>query len=124
MKAFKRGDIVRYNGGSTALVMLSQRHAGGWHADHCMGGLTYVNDNGNLRHADAEDLRMWQKCAWHRGIGIPPTWRPKIVKTDGHYVVRFKNDVPQRWLKQFNAMLEQATGFVRRINAKESQHEA
>lgn len=43
-RAFKPGDIVRYASGSSALVKLESRHAGGWHGVHCLGGYTFVSD--------------------------------------------------------------------------------
>jgi hypothetical protein len=120
MSQFKPGDIIRYNHGCTALAQLSTPHAGGWHADQCMGGKIYISDNGQLRHADEEDLRMWNKQAWHRGCGIPPMWRPKILKQGGFYIVTFSNHVPQRWRPDFNGLLEKALNYVERRNAEEA----
>lgn len=40
----KRGDLVRYSGGPTALVRCLDPHAGGWHGNHCMGGSTFFSD--------------------------------------------------------------------------------
>lgn len=58
MNQFKAGDVVRYGSGSTALAKLSTPHAGGWHADQCMGGSVYVSTC-NLREPDADDMAMW-----------------------------------------------------------------
>lgn len=114
MTQFNSGDIVRYGSGSTALAKLATPHAGGWMADQCMGGSTFVSSV--LRLADEEDLRMWKKCAWHRGEGIPETWRPKILKEGGRWVVRFSNSVPMRWQNQFLDYVNEAQKFVYRLN--------
>lgn len=53
----KVGDIVRYGGGSTALARLAAPHAGGWHADQCMGGSTFISEP--FYEPDAEDLAVW-----------------------------------------------------------------
>jgi len=116
MAAYKKGDIVRYSGGSTALVKLSGPHAGGWHGDHCMGGSYYVSQDRIQGLADEEDLRMWKKCAWHRGEGIPPDYRPKIFKKDGRYQVKVSDYVPKRWLGLFFEYLKAAKAFVARLN--------
>jgi len=60
MKQFKAGDVVRYNTGSTALAKLQMVHAGGWHADQCMGGSVYISQN-QLREPDEADMVMWHK---------------------------------------------------------------
>lgn len=63
---WKAGDIVRYAFGETALVRLKTPHAGGWHADHCMGGMTFVCDHGwgerQLSPASESDLVTWARC--------------------------------------------------------------
>jgi len=121
MSEFKAGDIVRYNHGCTALAQLVSPHVGGWHADQCMGGTTYISENYRMRLADEDDLRMWNKQAWHRGCGIPPMWRPKILKQGGKYIVEFSNSVPRRWREAFDGMLERAITFAERRNAEEAQ---
>lgn len=59
---FKKGDIVRYSGGCTALARLDEPHAGGWHAVHCLGGYIFVSaeDIGPMRLADAEDCAAFE----------------------------------------------------------------
>lgn len=119
MSEFKAGDIVRYSSGSTALVKLNSTHCGGWHGLHCMGGGTYVTPP--LQLADEEDLRMWNKQAWHRGEGIPPDFRPLIRKVGGFYRVVVKAHIPNRWMKMHLAYADSAHAFVRRIN-QENAH--
>lgn len=120
-KEFNLGDIVRYGSGSTAIAQLTQTHAGGWHADQCMGGSTYITDNLHLRLADEDDLRMWKKQAWHRGDGIPPDFRPRIRKVDGFYRVVVKAHIPNRWMKMHLAYADSAHAFVRRANQEDAK---
>lgn len=119
---FKAGDIVRYNHGSTALAKLVSRHVGGWHADQCMGGRTYVSDGFSMRPADEEDLYVWRKCGWHRGEGIPPTWRPLIKKVGGWWRVTRHVGCPQRWMREHLEMMAQAHSFAADLN-EELKHE-
>jgi hypothetical protein len=124
MSNFKIGDIVRYNHGSTALAKLVQPHAGGWSADQCMGGGVYVSDNFRLRLADEEDLRTWNRNAWHRGCGIPPCWRPLITRRCGPpwvVICQHSSRIPQRWRAEAQIMQEQALAFVNRLNAGGAQ---
>lgn len=119
-RAFQAGDLVRYGSGSTALAKLHSPHAGGWHADQCMGGSTYIS-SGKLSTPDLEDLRMWQRCAWHRGEGTPPSYRPRISKKNGRYEVTVPQRVPQRWVPLFNQYVNSAMEYVKRRN-EEVQH--
>ena len=59
---FKKGDIVRYSGGCTALARLDSPHAGGWHADHCLGGQIFVSSShpNPMRRASPEDCQAFQ----------------------------------------------------------------
>ena len=41
---FKKGDIVRYFSGPSALARLSSPHAGGWHAEQVYGGFLFVSN--------------------------------------------------------------------------------
>ena len=41
---FKKGDIVRYAGGPSALARLTNPHASGWHAQQVYGGYVFVLD--------------------------------------------------------------------------------
>lgn len=116
MSQFKSGDIVRYNHGSTALAKLTHPHAGGWHAEQCMGGTTYISMNFRVSQADEEDLHMWNKCAWHRGCGIPPTWRPLIKKREGQWIVTRHVGCPERWASQHVQMMAKAHSFAARLN--------
>lgn len=54
----KSVDIVRYGSGITALAKLASPHAGGWHAEQCVGGFTFIS--GTLYEPDGEDLATWQ----------------------------------------------------------------
>lgn len=117
MSQFKAGDIVRYGSGSTALAKLHSPHVGGWHADQCMGGSTYIS--GKLSTPDLEDLRMWQRCGWHRGEGIPPDYRPRIRKKAGRYEVTVPRQVPGRWVPLFNQYVNSAMDYVKRRNEEE-----
>lgn len=67
-ETFKRGDLVRYGGGSTALARLIEPHAGGWHALQCLGGVTFVSEgySGEMQRATVEDLETWREMAGHR----------------------------------------------------------
>lgn len=53
----KKGMVVRYGGGSTALAQLTDPHAGGWHARQCMGGITFIT--GPFYELDEEDKKTW-----------------------------------------------------------------
>lgn len=57
-EAFSIGDIVRYAGGVSAIVKLVAVHAGGWHAEHVMGGIQFVSHRPGqwLQKASEEDL--------------------------------------------------------------------
>lgn len=60
----KIGDLVRYGDGPTALARLLSEHAGGWHAEQCMGGIRFVHDNGwshRITKPTLEDHEMWLK---------------------------------------------------------------
>ena len=116
MKTYKEGDIVRYSGGCTALVKLSGPHAGGWHGAHCMGGSYYVTEEGIQGLADEEDMRMWKKCAWYRGQGIPPDYRPRIFKKDGLYQYSIPETIPKRWMEFLGQYMVKAKAFVDRMN--------
>lgn len=118
MSQFKPGDIVRYSHGSTALARLVLPHVGGWSADLCMGGTTYVSEDFHMRLADEEDLRMWHKKGWHRGEGIPPIWRPRIVKENGRWVVRRHHGVPDRWRAAYDVMVSTAQQFTWNLNER------
>ena len=43
MSTFKKGVIVKYGGGPTALARLESQHAGGWHVTHCLGGTRFIS---------------------------------------------------------------------------------
>lgn len=59
MKAkFKKGDIVRYAEGCSALCCLQAPHAGGWHAAHALGGIIFVFD---IQHASAEEQKQYHE---------------------------------------------------------------
>lgn len=84
MTEFKAGDIVRYSDGCTALVKLQTPHAGGWHAQHCMGGTTFVSDRScfiGLRPATPFELRTWVRCRKWRGE--TPARKPHLLRTEG-----------------------------------------
>lgn len=89
---FNPGDIIRYGSGSTALARLTRRHAGGWHADQCMGGRTFVSRRTfePYRLADEEDMVRWKRCAWHRGEEPCPAAKPHLAKEGGVWVVKKK----------------------------------
>lgn len=62
--SFKKGDIVRYSSGPTALMRLDEPHAGiGWHGSHVLGGVTFA-PTGNIKPPSNEDIETWRK---HRG---------------------------------------------------------
>lgn len=68
MEKFKQGELVRYGDGSTALARLLSPHAGGWHGQQCMGGITYINTTSrHVVHASEEDKKKWAECAHWRG---------------------------------------------------------
>lgn len=116
MSQFKPGDIVRYNHGCTALAKLGSPHAGGWSAEQCMGGGVYVSENFKMRLADEEDMRMWNRQAWHRGEGIPPIWRPVIKKVGGWWRVTRHVGCPQRWMREHLEMMAKAHSFAADLN--------
>jgi hypothetical protein len=71
MSNFKVGDIVRYNDGPTALATLVSPHAGGWHAEHCLGGLLFVSEDypNPMQTATEDDIEVAkgsQFCVWSK----------------------------------------------------------
>lgn len=56
----REGDLVRYGDGSTALAILCEPHAGGWHGFQCMGGYTFF---ARVYPPSEADMRMWLECA-------------------------------------------------------------
>jgi hypothetical protein len=62
--AFQQGDIVRHSKGPTALSQLEVRHAGGWHAKHCLGGYLFVDDH-HIKHATDEDIKEAQSSKYY-----------------------------------------------------------
>ncbi|QBJ04484.1 hypothetical protein HOV23_gp089 [Pseudomonas phage Lana] len=118
---YMSGDIVRYGDGSTALAKLHEPHAGGWHGDQCMGGTTYIGIERIQRLADEDDLRKWDKCAWWRGEGIPPCFRPQIRIEKGRWVVNVLPAVPHRWQDHFVGLFRQAVDYVAQRNAQEGR---
>lgn len=56
----KAGDTVRYADGVTALAKLVSPHPGGWHAEHCLGGILFIS---NFKQATTEDLLEAQKSS-------------------------------------------------------------
>ncbi len=85
MNILSSGCIVRYGSGSTALARLRSPHAGGWHADQCMGGVTFIS--GSLAPADEEDLATWKRKACFRGEAPWPMDLPRIRRRDGSWTV-------------------------------------
>lgn len=59
---FKKGDIIRYSDGCTALAKLDEPHAGGWHAVHCLGGYIFVSESypRPMRRASEEDCAAFE----------------------------------------------------------------
>lgn len=72
----KKGDLVRYSHGSTALAILGDPHAGGWHGAQCMGGSTYFSDP---MRPTIQDMFTWLNCAKWRD-GKPTTEADERVK--------------------------------------------
>lgn len=58
---FKKGDIIRYSDGCSALARLDAPHAGGWHAVHCLGGYVFVSESypNPMRLASPEDCEAF-----------------------------------------------------------------
>lgn len=54
---FPIGTIVRYSDGPTALARINSKHAGGYHADHCLGGGRFIHGH-KLRRATPEDIAI------------------------------------------------------------------
>lgn len=61
---FKKGDIVKYSDGPTAIVKLESPHAGGWHANHCLGGVIFVSDFNRATPAEIEVAMQSRFCVW------------------------------------------------------------
>jgi hypothetical protein len=55
-----RGCLVRYDDGVTALALLGEPHAGGWHGEQCMGGHRFFT---NVYEPSAQDRETWARCA-------------------------------------------------------------
>lgn len=55
----KKGDLVRYGSGSTALAEILEPHAGGFHARQCMGGTVYIN--APIYLMNEEDRAVWDR---------------------------------------------------------------
>lgn len=87
---FKVGDIVRYSAGCTALARLHSPHAGGWHANHCLGGMLFVSESypNPIKLAFPEDVeefnKQWAKTqAINRGHGWEDVeWPPQPKETN------------------------------------------
>lgn len=59
---FKKGDIVKYDDGHTALARLETPHAGGWHASQCLGGSLFVS---RFRHATPEEIEVAKRSEFY-----------------------------------------------------------
>lgn len=58
------GMLVRYGKGETALAVLTQPHAGGWHGKQCMGGVTFMTE---FYTPSLTDRQTWVRCEkWRR----------------------------------------------------------
>ena len=56
----RKGQLVRYADGVTALALHGDPHAGGWHGTQCMGGSTFYSQT----YAPTEqDRKTWVECA-------------------------------------------------------------
>lgn len=55
------GTLIRYDSGSTALGMTNSLHASGYHINHCMGGMIYVQ-HCNIHKASDADFKKWVEC--------------------------------------------------------------
>jgi NTP pyrophosphatase (non-canonical NTP hydrolase) len=77
----RAGMVVRHGSGETAICRLSSPHAGGWHADHCMGGLLFVS--GRLYSASERDMKMWNDMAKWRNEAPPIDYFPKQKQNIG-----------------------------------------
>ncbi|MCW0398731.1 hypothetical protein NB688_000545 [Xanthomonas sacchari] len=61
----KKGDLVRYDGGPSALGVIESPHAGGWHVAQCMGGWAFITQT---YRPTAKDMRTWLENAdWRNG---------------------------------------------------------
>lgn len=78
---FKKGDIVRYSNGCTALARLDTQHAGGWHAAHCLGGHIFVSASypRPMRRASEEDCAAFEI---HRANTLRQQGRAEAVGGD------------------------------------------
>jgi len=69
-KEFKRGDVVKYSGGPTAICKLLAPHAGGWHAVQCLGGLIFISigypNFYDVHHATVEEIQEGMKSSFWR----------------------------------------------------------
>jgi hypothetical protein len=73
---YKTGALVRYGGGSTALLEIISQHAGGYHGFHCMGGVGYASHDRCIP-ARPEDYKTWFECTeWRKD-----TDRARYLKT-------------------------------------------
>jgi NTP pyrophosphatase (non-canonical NTP hydrolase) len=71
----RKGMMVRYDSGSTAICKLSAPHAGGWHAFHCMGGTCFTSASypTTLYAATEDDLNTWEgNKRWRNDFGRRP----------------------------------------------------
>lgn len=63
------GDLVRGGAGETNLMVLTNRHASGWHALHCMGGYTFVCPP--FQRPSVADMRTWLDAKrWRKGAAL------------------------------------------------------
>lgn len=60
----RTGDLVRYGHGKTALSILLDPHAGGWHGLQCLGGYHYFT---RAYRPSREDMETWLELAKYRG---------------------------------------------------------
>lgn len=80
------GQIVRYDFGPTALMLVdAQAGNGRYYGKHCMGGTHGALAN-RMCPASPKDLATWKSCAHWRGEDIFPAHKPLIVKQNGVWV--------------------------------------
>lgn len=100
---FSVGEIIRYGAGPSGLAKLISAHAGGWKAEHCLGGIIFVSDTGRtlfkatkddeeeyFKYKNKTDRENTQRLA-RNVLYIPSFSSISSLSTDELFLVRWTN---------------------------------
>jgi NTP pyrophosphatase (non-canonical NTP hydrolase) len=118
----KKGNVVRYGGGSTAMAELRDPHAGGWHAKQCMGGITFIS--GPFYELDEEDRATWDRiqaeneARWgkrYHSLDFAHLRRENVKRCEAAYFPLESKDGPW-WGNAMAGECGEACNFVKKID--------